>query len=235
MDRSAIVKLLFGSAAAAALFAAGMFVPRLQSQTPPNSGSDLATVPPLLTAAPDGGAPSPLPAASASSLVAVYVCGAVRRAGVYTLDGGAREVDAIAKAGGAAPNSDLEQLNLAQPLSDGMKIDVPVKGQVIAQYGSDATGGVFETAAGGSSAPRRSGRHHSSRGGAHKLHEGQTVDVNTAGESELTQLPGVGPSLARRIIEYRQANGPFQTPDDLQNVAGIGPSKFAKMESFIRI
>jgi competence protein ComEA len=115
-----------------------------------------------------------------------------------------------------------------------MKIDVPVKGQVIVQEVSDSTGATQESTAAGA-APRRSGRHHSSRSSSHKLHEGQTVDVNTATESELTQLPGVGPSLARRIIEYRQSNGPFQTPDDLQNVSGIGPSKFAKMEPFIRI
>src|ERR1700680_3795803 len=149
MDRSAIVKLLFGSAAAAALFAAGMFVPRLQSQTPPISVSDQATVPPQLTAATDGGAPSPLSAASASSIVAVYVCGAVRRAGVYTLDSGTREVDAIAKAGGAAPNADLEQLNLAQSVTDGMKIDVPVKGQVISQDSVDATAPAIGTASAG--------------------------------------------------------------------------------------
>ena len=166
--------------------------------------------------------------------VAVYVCGAVHRVGVYTLDTGSREVDAIAKAGGAAPNADLEQLNLAQPLSDGMKIDVPVKGQVIAQESRDSTGSTLDSTAAGA-APHRSGRHHSSRSSSHKLHEGQTVDVNTATESELTQLPGVGPSLASRIVEYRQSNGPFQTPDDLQNVSGIGPSKFAKMEPFIRI
>jgi competence protein ComEA len=234
MDRAAIVKVLFGSTAAAALFAAGMFAPRLQTQAPQISGADPATVPPQLTATPGVDNPTPLPLTSASASVAVYVCGAVRKTGVYMLDTGAREVDAIAKAGGAAPNADLEQLNLAQPLSDGMKIDVPVKGQVIAQESSDSTGTTLESAAAGA-APRRSGRHHSSRSGSHKLHEGQTVNVNTATESELTQLPGVGPSLATRIVEYRQSNGPFQTPDDLQNVSGIGPSKFAKMEPFIRI
>ncbi|HLJ84407.1 MAG TPA: helix-hairpin-helix domain-containing protein [Candidatus Eremiobacteraceae bacterium] len=234
MDRSAIVKLLFGSAAAAALFSAGMFVPRLQSQAPQVSATDQATVPPQLTAAPalDGG--TPLPAASTSTSVAVYVCGAVRKAGVYMLDSGTREVDAITKAGGAAANADLEQLNLAQPLSDGMKIDVPVKGQIIAQGSSDSNNATLEPVSTGA-ATRRGDRHRASRGGSHKLREGQTVDINTATESELTQLPGVGPSLAGRIVEYRQSNGPFQTPDDLQNVSGIGPSKFAKMQPFIRI
>src|SRR5579863_5313399 len=108
MDRSAIVKVFFAAAAAAALFAAGMFLPRLQSSAEQSSGSDQttvadqATVPPQLSAAPV--IDTPLPAASASTSVTVYVCGAVRNAGVYTLDNRAREVDAIAKAGGAAPN-----------------------------------------------------------------------------------------------------------------------------------
>ncbi|MBV8670700.1 MAG: helix-hairpin-helix domain-containing protein, partial [Candidatus Eremiobacteraeota bacterium] len=77
-------------------------------------------------------------------------------------------------------------------------------------------------------------RHGSSRS-SHKLQPGQTLDINTATETELTQLPGVGPGLARRIVEYRTANGPFQTVDDLQNVSGIGPSKFDRMAPYIRL
>ncbi len=230
-----MIKILLGSAAAIALLLVGMFVPRLPIVAPQQPASDLATVPPQLTAAPPTDAASPDPTVTATSTLAVYVCGAVKRAGVYSIGAGNRVVDAIAQAGGAAQNADLEQLNLAQPIADGMKIDVPVKGQVIAQDGTDTSGGALVSSAAGGYAPSRAGRHHSSRSGSHKLHEGQSLDVNTASESDLTQLPGVGPSLARRIVEYRQANGPFQTPDDLQNVSGIGPSKFAKMEPFIRV
>ncbi len=137
--------------------------------------------------------------------------------------------DGIARAGGALPDADLEQLNLAQPLSDAMKIDVPKKGEhVIADAG-------FGTAPGptASYGHRRAGRH----GGrsSHKLQPGQTLDVNTASESELTSLPGVGPSLARRIVEYRTENGPFQSVDDLQNVSGIGAAKFDRMAPFIHL
>jgi competence protein ComEA len=157
----------------------------------------------------------------------------VRKAGVYILPSGSRVVDAIAQAGGAAENADLEQLNLAEPLADAMKVDVPVKCQQLAvpvgiAYSASSTGTQD------ASAPH-SGRHRSSRSGSRKLAAGQTIDINTASESELTQLPGVGPSLARRIVEYRTANGPFQLPDDLQNVSGIGANKFAKMEPFIRL
>jgi len=166
-------------------------------------------------------------APSAAPDVVVYVCGNVHKPGVYHLTSGLRVADAITKAGGASADADLEQLNLAQVLSDAMKIVVPKKGQLLAFDVTAAPADAYGVS------HQRSGRH----GGrsSHKLQPGQTLDVNTATESELTQLPGVGPGLARRIIEYRTANGPFQTVDDLQNVSGIGPSKFDRMAAYVRL
>jgi competence protein ComEA len=133
----------------------------------------------------------------------------------------------VRQAGGLSADADPEAINLAEPVVDGMKIDVLKKGATIRDPG----------AVGSSRASLGSSEHHrgSARSGSHKFQPGQSLDVNTATEAELTQLPGVGPSLARRIVEYREANGPFQTIDDLQNVSGIGPSKFAKMEPYIHI
>lgn len=179
-------------------------------------------------------------AAASPSEIAVYVCGAIRHVGVFKLTPGSRVVDAVSQAGGLASDADPEAINLAEPLVDGMKIDVPKKGARPEADSLESTSTTYDVASAGSSATRSSSHrstHHrgSGRTGASKLQPGQTVDVNTASESELERLPGVGPSLARRIIEYRQANGPFATPDDLQNVSGIGPSKFAKMEAFVRV
>jgi competence protein ComEA len=174
-------------------------------------------------------APSP---AALPSQVAVYVCGAVRKSGVYRLRPDARVVDAIAAAGGMAADADPEAINLAQPLADGMKVDVPKKGDP--RFVDASASDVVDSSS--ASAQRTTSRHHHpGRAGSHKLQAGQSLDVNTATESELTQLPGVGPSLARRIVEYREANGPFTSVDDLQNVSGIGPSKFAKLEAYVRI
>jgi competence protein ComEA len=208
--------------------------------------SDPVTLPddsPPPAAQPDvpSAAPSPaVPAASAE--LAVYVVGAVRHAGVYRLATGSRVVDAVNDAGGFSSDADPEAINLAAPLVDGVKVDVPKKGARPAYAVDDASGAAadaFATSAATNSTPassRHSSHHRSSgRSGATKLAPGQTIDVNTASETDLERLPGVGPSLARRIVEYRQANGPFATPDDLQNVSGIGPSKFAKMEPFIRV
>jgi competence protein ComEA len=192
-----------------------------------NAPTSSATVPAQLLAAeqsPSAPLAEPSPAATD---IAVYVCGDVHRPGVYTFTPGQRVADGIARAGGALADADLEQINLAQPLADAMKIDVPKKGQIV------AISAVTSTSFDAGSSHRRSAR----RGGrsSHKLQPGQTLDVNTASESDLTSLPGVGPSLARRIAEYRTANGPFQTVDDLQNVSGIGPSKFDKMAPYIRL
>ena len=151
----------------------------------------------------------------------------MKNPGVYRFAQGARVVDALAKAGGALRLADLEQLNLAEPLVDAMKIDVPAKGRLLAD---GSLGGV--TLVAGRPAHRRSRGHGGSR---HKLQPGQTLDINTASAEDLTQLPGVGPGLARRIIDYRQTNGPFESVDDLQNVSGVGPSKFENLAPFVRL
>jgi competence protein ComEA len=244
MERTAIVKLVAAFAAAAALVALGALLPRPpepivlgQASLAPRDPVPGEPVLGQASLAPGDPVPSEPVLGQAtlapSSQLHVYVCGAVRKAGVYTLPAGARVVDAIAQAGGSLQNADLEQLNLAEPLADAMKVDVPVKGQQLAApvgFADSAASAVSQN-----SSSRHTGRHRSSRSGSHKLSVGQTININTATEAELAQLPGVGPSLARRIVEYRTANGPFQLPDDLQNVSGIGASKFAKMEPYIHV
>jgi competence protein ComEA len=228
-----------GCGAAAALVA-GYFLPHHQVlQAGPNPPSPAPTIPTQLLAAsadPDGVTPTASPAQPTSALkqIVVYVCGAVRKPGVYRLQAGLRVADGIARAGGAGSDADLEQLNLAEPLTDGMKLSVPRKEESLLR-----TATAMQSSSSVQITPR--GRHQA-RGGhrsggrsTQKLQPGQTLNVNTATEAELESLPGVGPSLARRIVEYRQANGPFQTADDLQNVSGIGPSKFDKMADFIRL
>ena len=217
-------------AGAALLFA--FFAPHRQDQA---AGPDDTPPPAALTgtpaASPPGIALAPAAESPTPASIAVYVCGAINKTGVFRLTPGSRVVDAVNVAGGLAKDADDEAINLAQPLTDGMKVDVPKKGAPhVDDYASvDSRGGA-------PSSSHHSSRHRGSgRSGSHKLQPGQTLNINMASEAELMQLPGVGPGLARRIVEYREANGPFATPDDLQNVSGVGPSKFAKMEEFIRV
>jgi competence protein ComEA len=226
MDKSKHVGFLIAGAAAAVVLLAYFFPKHnLAGAALPAAQ---ATVPPQLLTSEAQASPdfSPTNVQATPSRVVVYVCGHVRRPGVYEMPSGARVADGISRAGGALAGADLEQLNLAQPLADAMKVDVPRKGEHTAL--ALATEDTFAQPA------SHRARHYGSRS-SHKLQPGQTLDINAASEAELTQLPGVGPSLAARIVEYRTENGPFQSVDDLQNVSGIGPSKFDKMLPYVRL
>lgn len=155
--------------------------------------------------------------------VVVHVGGAVEKPGVYNLPRGSRVNDAVQKAG-AMPEADLNALNLAAVLTDGQKITVPYKPQ---HSPGQATTGLTGSV--------------SSRGGAGEQPvakenpslPGGLVNINTATKAELESLPGIGPSLAERIIEYREKNGPFLTPEDIKNVSGIGEKRFEQLKDKI--
>jgi competence protein ComEA len=175
-------------------------------------------------------APTRTPAPSATPMrLHVHVSGAVRRPDVVALPEGARARDAVAAAGGFAPDADRAGLNLAAPLGDGVQLHVPALGEsappaagVVAGRGG-VTGGAGAggaSSAGGSIAAGGSG----APGGA-----GGAIDVNRASAAELEALPGVGPALAARIVAHREANGPFGSPEDLLQVSGIGAKTLARM------
>ena len=151
------------------------------------------------------------PSAGAGSVV-VHVTGAVIRPGVVTLGEGSRVNDAIGAAGGVSPDADTQQLNLARVLTDGEQIRVPRIGEVLPdpapQPGAAVTPGTG-TAPGKPAAGSASGM----------------VNINTASASELEKLPGIGPALAQRIVEYRDSHGPFASVDALTDVPGIGKAK----------
>ncbi|GFP30299.1 competence protein ComEA [Candidatus Hakubella thermalkaliphila] len=143
--------------------------------------------------------------------VVVHVSGAVQRPGVYELREGMRVIDAIEMAGGGTEKSDIHQLNLAETLYDGQKIYVPAKGEEIGYLGSGSGG---ESSSG--SATRK-------------------INLNTASIEELEELPGIGPTLATRIVEYREKHGPFRKVEQLMNVSGIGIKKFESLKDKVRI
>ncbi|MGG7464110.1 ComEA family DNA-binding protein [Plantibacter sp. YIM 135347] len=148
----------------------------------------------------------------------VHVLGAVNRPGLYRLDDGARGFDAIAAAGGYADGADESAVNLARFVSDGEQLVVPVLGE------APVNGGVGAGGAGGASgAAGASGT------------AGGTVNLNTASAAELEVLPRIGPAMAARIIEWREANGRFTTVDDLGSVAGIGDKTLEGLRSLVRV
>ena len=151
-----------------------------------------------------------LPTTSASTAVVVYVTGAVITPGVYTLAAPARVTDAVAAAGGAAAQADLNVVNLAASLRDGQRIYVPVVGEVIPVVVAGEQPAETTAPAG-------------------------PVNVNSATADQLDVLPGVGPTTAAAIIAYRQQHGPFQTVDQLGDVRGIGPAKLEALRGLVTV
>jgi len=143
--------------------------------------------------------------------VMAYVTGAVSQPGVVELPAGARVQDALAKAGGPLPTADLTVLNLAAVVDDGERIYVPLPGET---------------------PPPVIGGDSGSQGGAGPGGSG-LVNVNLASQDELTALPGIGPVLAGRIVDFRQANGPFGGLGDLAQVSGIGPKLTASLDGLV--
>lgn len=178
--------------------------------SPTATGLPAAAVDPVATGPPDPADPAD-PAGAPAGRIVVHVVGAVVSPGVVVLADGARVADAIAAAGGAASDADTEQLNLARVLGDGEQVRVPHAGEqlVAPDPGPSPPGG-----ASGGSTPG-----------------GGVVNINTAGAAELEALPGIGPALAARIVEYRDGHGPFASVDDLTDVPGIGPAKLEALRS----
>ncbi len=164
---------------------------------------------------------------SVPSRVIVHVVGAVKTPGVYEFPSDARVNDAIEKAGGSGPKADLEDLNLAAKLSDGSQLFVPVKGEVTDKVAEPYRGG----AAAESSYRRSSSR---GRSGSGKPAPG-SISLNTASESQLEALPGVGPSTAQKILDYRKEHGGFTSIDEVIAVRGIGPKKLQAMRKYLRL
>jgi competence protein ComEA len=146
--------------------------------------------------------------------IVVHVAGLVRDPGVYRFHQGDRVVDAIDAAGGARPGADLTTLNLAALLSDGEQV-------VVGKTGPAPPSGTSEGTGGGGSAP--------GSGGA------GPVNVNSATLEQLESLPGIGPALGQRIIDYREQHGPYHTVDDLLNVSGIGDKTLEDLRPLVTV
>jgi competence protein ComEA len=180
--------------------------------------------------------------------VTVYVAGAVARAGVYALPATERANDAVRAAGGASGDADLVAVNLAEPLSDGEEIVVPVKGAADSADAQPSTDGARVRHA----SHRKRKRHHKRRSADAAVTSdasdasassadhavagdgpSQIVDINAADDNELETLPGIGPSLASRIVTFREINGPFSSADDLLDVNGMTQGRLDSISPYV--
>lgn len=142
--------------------------------------------------------------------IVVHVCGAVKNSGIYTLKKDARVADAVELAGGLLDSAMEESVNMAMRLTDSMQIYIPEISSSPLPFASEP-----DVASG----PSQAG----------------LININTATASLLLELPGIGPALAERIIEFRTTNGRFERPEDLMKVRGIGEKKYADLKSLITV
>ncbi len=162
----------------------------------------------------DASAAAPAATTVAAAKVLVHVDGAVAAPGVYELAmANPRVNDAVSAAGGLTGEADTGSVNLAAIVSDGSKVHIPVQGEEVSQDSSSGASSGSGTSSSSSS--------------------GGLVNINTATAEELDALPGVGPSTAAAIVDDRERNGPFSSPEDLMRVSGIGEKKFAKLQGSI--
>lgn len=146
--------------------------------------------------------------------VTVYVSGAVKKPGVYTFTEGARIIEGVNK---AQPSSEaaIEYINLAEPMSDGQQIAVPCKSEIAEN-----------------AVPQQSGVKGVAKG---SITGSGKINLNTASLEDLDSLPGIGPSTAEKILEYRKTNGRFKSVSDLLNISGIGEKKLEKFKDKVTI
>ena len=221
--RRGAMALLLVAALAAAITAVGVWRDRPEARpvTTVTAGSvGLVSAGPPPASAPVGtdGAirddiALPATSSSAPAQIVVSVTGLVVAPGVVTLPGDARVADAIAAVGGVAPGADVTGLNLAAKLTDGASV-------VVGATGAGVQG----------TAPAAGGAAGASNGSAAGL-----VNLNTADADQLDTLPGVGPVMAGNIVAWREANGRFTSVDQLQEVSGIGPARYAQLSVLVTV
>ena len=141
--------------------------------------------------------------------VVVYITGAVPRPGVYALPKNARVQDAISAAGGFLAEAEKSQINLAALIEDGEKLDIPYVEGASPILSTPMPEVVTSTT--------------------------ELINLNTASALELEALPGIGPTTAQKIVDYREQNGPFINAEDIINVSGIGPGTYERIKDLITV
>ena len=180
------------------------------------------------------------------SKIYVYITGEVNNPGVVVLNEGSRIVDAINSAGGTTINADISKVNLVFGLEDGMKVNIPNKNDlnnnsdfeyITMNSGdgknNDYSSGSSSLGSGVGSQSNKDTSKNTEPSNYSKKYE--VVNINTATQTELETLPGIGPSLALKIINYRKVNGKFSAIEQIKEVSGIGESKFESLKNYITI
>lgn len=155
-------------------------------------------------------------------IVIIHITGSVKNPGIVKLKEGSRIDDAIESAGGLTENADITKVNLAYVVEDGTKIKIPSASEE--DIGDED---IIDSKSGDNIIIEENA--------VPSNNSTQTININKATEKEFETLPGIGPSLASKIIEYRNQNGKFESIEDIKNVNGIGDNKYEKIKDLITV
>ena len=155
-------------------------------------------------------------------IVIIHITGSVKNPGIVKLKEGSRIEDAIEAAGGLTENADITKVNLAYVVEDGTKIKIPSASEE--DIGDED---IIDSKSGDNIIIEENT--------ISSNNSKQTININKATEKEFETLPGIGPSLASKIIEYRNQNGKFGSIEDIKNVNGIGDNKYEKIKDLITV
>ena len=155
-------------------------------------------------------------------IVIIHITGSVKNPGIVKLKEGSRIEDAIESAGGLTENADITKVNLAYVVEDGTKIKIPSASEE--DIGDED---IIDSKSGDNIIIEENT--------VSSNNSTQTININKATEKEFETLPGIGPSLASKIIEYRNQNGKFGSIEDIKNVNGIGDNKYEKIKDLITV
>ena len=224
--------------------------PNATAFSPSTSSTSVAGSPPD---AEGGSATNPSPSSSPVNEIVVHVAGAVKKPGVYHLPAGARNDDAIEKAGGPTSEANTDGINLASRVEDGSQLYLPTRKQH-PEGGADAPTTTATSApispvsspsakasskasakTNGHTTAKATGNAKSGKGGKFTDPSQGSVNINTASAEELQRIPGIGPAMAERILDFRKTSGKFTATEDMLQISGIGEKKFAKMQPFVRV
>lgn len=157
--------------------------------------------------------------------ITVYITGAVANPGVISLDNNMRLDDALKKLGGTTKDADINRINLAMKLEDSQHYIIPYIGQEDDPSQKDMQASNNSSDSAGSLANSSSASNS----------QDSKININSADESQLETISGVGPSTAKKIIDYREKEGKFSSIEDIKNVSGIGDKKFESMKDSIDV
>lgn len=158
-----------------------------------------------------------------NSKIVIYIAGAVKNEGIYELDENSRIADSIEKAGGLTEDANINNINLAYVLEDGMKVYIP-KNSDNNEVKDDTN--IYVSKENGNTSTSKN---------TNSDTQNSKININTATQAELETLPGIGPSIATKIINYRKENGKFANIEDIKKVSGIGDIKYSQIKNLIKI